>query len=204
MARNHRNQPNAETGPRTDRIKVPDADYAPAPPAPLAWDRAVAPSRLTLQDQQTAFIDRAAAIRVRVLDHLEENLDRYLKFLIAQGIYTEDECGRRTFELPDDVQMTPDQAAAWKVILNRLMPNFAPVRMDGREAGGRDDGNPLRNGTVHVTINQSGGTPDYGSLPGSVDGVQIQHAQAQQTSRIEFRGDEQVIVHPDGTVEPLT
>ena len=89
--------------------------------------------------------------------------------------------------LPENVALTDGQLQLFKLILQKGLPNQAPVNMQG-------DQNQFANGKVNITINQTGATPDLENITSPVDG--IRRGQAEKVNTISFNRPE-VIEHDD-------
>jgi hypothetical protein len=89
--------------------------------------------------------------------------------------------------LPEDVAMTDGQLQLFKLILQKGLPNQAPVNMQGEQ-------NQLGSGQVAITINQTGPSVDLEGITSSVDG--IRRGQAEKVNTISFNRPD-VVEHDD-------
>ena len=80
--------------------------------------------------------------------------------------------------VPEDRALTDGQLQLFKMVLQKGLPNQAPVSMQGKQ-------NPMDSGKVNITINQTGPSVDFDTLSAPVDGV-IQ-GRAERVNTLSFK-----------------
>ena len=95
----------------------------------------------TFLGNQRQFIDR-------IYQHLPEVADKLVKFMTANPERVYGSNGTVQLMLPEDVAMTDGQLQLFKLILQKGLPNQAPVTMSGEQ-------NQFGSGKVAITINQT-------------------------------------------------
>ena len=134
----------------------------------------------TFLGSQRQFIDR-------IYQHLPEVADKLINFMAASPERVYGSNGTVQLMLPENVALTDGQLQLFKLILQKGLPNQAPVNMQG-------DQNQFANGKVNITINQTGPTPDLENITSPIDG--IRRGQAEKVNTISFNRPE-VIEHDD-------
>jgi hypothetical protein len=80
--------------------------------------------------------------------------------------------------VPEDRALTDGQLQLFKMVLQKGLPNQAPISMQGKQ-------NPMESGKVNITINQTGPSVDFDNLSAPVDGI-IQ-GRAEKVNTLSFK-----------------
>ncbi|MAH25104.1 MAG: hypothetical protein CMP82_15010 [Gammaproteobacteria bacterium] len=134
----------------------------------------------TFLGNQRQFIDR-------IYQHLPEVADKLVKFMTANPERVYGSNGTVQLMLPEEVAMTDGQLQLFKLILQKGLPNQAPVTMSGEQ-------NQFGSGKVAITINQTGPNVDLENITSSVDGVR--RGQAEKVNTISFNRPD-IVDHDD-------
>jgi hypothetical protein len=137
--------------------------------------------------QHPSFLGNQRQFIDRIYQHLPQVAEKLIQFMTANPERVYGSNGTVQLMLPEDVAMTDGQLQLFKLILQKGLPNQAPVNMQGEQ-------NQLGSGQVAITINQTGPSVDLEGITSSVDG--IRRGQAEKVNTISFNRPD-VVEHDD-------
>lgn len=137
--------------------------------------------------QHPSFLGNQRQFIDRIYQHLPQVAEKLIQFMTANPERVYGSNGTVQLMLPEDVAMTDGQLQLFKLILQKGLPNQAPVNMQGEQ-------NHLGTGKVAITINQTGPSVDLEGITSSVDG--IRRGQAEKVNTISFNRPD-VVEHDD-------
>lgn len=145
---------------------------------------------LDIEGKLPVFLSNAAMFKDIMAAGLPPLAKKIQTFLQATPVRAETRNGPVNI-LPAEVDMTPDQV---KMAL-KLTDKFIPAQLPMDMAGQQQQANQTK---IEVGITQVGTTPDYGTLPGEVNGIPSGATVPQQNTTVTFR-----TVGPDGAINEM-
>ncbi|NDD54211.1 hypothetical protein EBZ39_10110 [bacterium] len=145
---------------------------------------------LDVEGKLPVFLSNAAMFKDIMAAGLPPLAQKIQTFLMATPVREQTKNGPVNI-LPANVDMTPDQVKMAIKLTDKFIPAQLPMDMAGQQ---------LQAGQtkIEVGITQVGSTPDYGSLPGEVNGIPSGATVPQQNTTVTFR-----TVGPNGEINEM-
>ena len=128
--------------------------------------------------QHPSFLGNQRQFIDRIYQCLPDMADKLVGFMTAQPERVYGSNGTVQLMVPEDRALTDGQLQLFKMVLQKGLPNQAPVSIQGKQ-------NPMDSSKVNITINQTGPSVDFDTLSAPVDGV-IQ-GRAERVNTLSFK-----------------
>ena len=128
--------------------------------------------------QHPSFLGNQRQFIDRIYQYLPDMADKLVSYMTAQPERVYGNNGTVQLMVPEDRALTDGQLQLFKMVLQKGLPNQAPVSMQGKQ-------NPMESGKVNITINQTGPSVDFDTLSAPVYGV-IQ-GRAEKVNTLSFK-----------------
>ena len=128
--------------------------------------------------QHPSFLGNQRQFIDRIYQYLPDMVDKLVGYMSAQPERVYGNNGTVQLMVPEDRALTDGQLQLFKMVLQKGLPNQAPISMQGKQ-------NPMETGKVNITINQTGPSVDFDTLTAPIDGV-IQ-GRAEKVNTLSFK-----------------
>lgn len=114
--------------------------------------------------QHPSFLGNQRQFIDRIYQYLPDMADKLVSYMTAKPERVYGNNGTVQLMVPEDRALTDGQLQLFKMVLQKGLPNQAPISMQGKQ-------NPMESGKVNITINQTGPSVDFDNLSAPVDGI---------------------------------
>ena len=128
--------------------------------------------------QHPSFLGNQRQFIDRIYQYLPDMADKLVSYMTAKPERVYGNNGTVQLMVPEDRALTDGQLQLFKMVLQKGLPNQAPISMQGKQ-------NPMESGKVNITINQTGPSVDFDNLSAPVDGI-IQ-GRAEKVNTLSFK-----------------